>query len=79
MIDDLDGIQKQCDLEEAEEPEPGSKGRTVVVLKLTEEHGLIDAGIKLFEGIDSNTQQSVTYRQGIMRMLALKSSLVTPA
>ena len=36
------------------EPESEPKERNVLVLKLTERRGLIEAGIKLFEDIDWN-------------------------
>jgi len=43
----------------------------MVLLQLTEGLGLIDSGIKVFEGIDSDKHQAATTRQGIKRMLAL--------
>jgi hypothetical protein len=55
------------------------KGKTMVVLQLTEELGLTDSGIEVFEGIDSDKHQAATTRQGIKTMLAVcKSSSGTP-
>ena len=56
--------------DEAEEPEPEHKKRTMMVLKFTDGLGLIDAGITEFEDIDWNEQGAATTRQGIMRMPA---------
>jgi len=51
----------------------------MVLLHLTEGLGLVDSGMKVFEGIDSDKHQAATTRQGIKRMLALfKSSSGTP-
>jgi hypothetical protein len=49
-------IRKQSAPGEAEDPEPEPKERTVTDSKLTEELRLIEAGIKVFEDIDSNEQ-----------------------
>lgn len=43
-------------LEEAEEPLPNPRERTMAVSELTEELGLTEAVIMVFEGIDSNEQ-----------------------
>jgi hypothetical protein len=51
MLHDLQ-IRKQSSQEEAEE----SKEMTMVVLKLTEGLGLVQAGIKVFEDTDSYEQ-----------------------
>jgi hypothetical protein len=48
-------IRKQSTLEEAEEPRPHTREGTMAVSELTEEFGLIEAGIKLFEDTDSNS------------------------
>jgi type II secretory ATPase GspE/PulE/Tfp pilus assembly ATPase PilB-like protein len=47
-LDDRVKIRKQSALEDAEEPEPKSKERTMTVLKFTAGLGLTEAGIKLF-------------------------------
>ena len=49
-------IWKQSTLEEAEEPLPDPRERTMAVSELTELLGLTEAGINVFEGIDSNEQ-----------------------
>jgi hypothetical protein len=41
-------IRKQSAVEEAEEPEPGSKERIVTDLKLTESLGVTEVGIEVF-------------------------------
>jgi hypothetical protein len=46
---------------ETEEPEPNE--RTMLVLKVTEGLGLIEAGIKVFKDIDSNEQRTAKPRQ----------------
>jgi hypothetical protein len=48
MLDHLDEIGKQRALEEAAEPQPQPKERTMTVLKLNEGLGLIEPGIKVF-------------------------------
>jgi hypothetical protein len=60
---------KQTAFEEAEEPEPRHKGTAMRVSKLTEGLRLIDAGVKVFENINSKEQQAAT-RQGTVGMLA---------
>jgi hypothetical protein len=52
MLNDLVAIWKLSVREEAEDPEPKYKERTVMVLKLTERLGLIAACIRMFEDID---------------------------
>jgi hypothetical protein len=52
-------IWKQCALEEAEEArelEPEPKERAMMVLKLTERLGRMEAGLKVFEDVDSDEQ-----------------------
>jgi hypothetical protein len=66
-LDSLVEIRKQSDLEEAEEPEPETKERTMTISKRTEGLGLTEAGIKTFEDIDSKEQPAATIRQGIAR------------
>jgi hypothetical protein len=46
LLDSLFKIQKQSTLEEAEEPKPDPKEGTMMVLKLTEGHGVIEEGIQ---------------------------------
>jgi len=53
--DHLAEIRKQSTLEEAEEPKPQPKERTMSVTVLSLRLGLTGAGIKLFEDNDSNT------------------------
>jgi hypothetical protein len=55
-LEDLVEIRKQSTLEEAVEPKPETKEQTMTVLKLTEGLELNEAGIKVFEDIDSNEQ-----------------------
>jgi hypothetical protein len=47
-------FRKQSAHEESVEPESDPKERNVLFLKLTEGRGFIEAGIKLFEGIEWN-------------------------
>jgi hypothetical protein len=68
-VDEHFEIRKQYALEEAKEPEPEPKARTMTVSKLTEGLGLTEAGIKVFEDTGLNEQRATT-GQGIMRMLA---------
>ena len=56
--------------DEAEEPEPEHKERTMMVLKFTEGLGLIEAGVTEFKDIDWNGQGAATTGEGIMRMPA---------
>ena len=49
--------------EEAEEPEPEHKQRTMMVLKFTEGLGLIEADIEEFKDIDWNKQGAATTRR----------------
>jgi hypothetical protein len=56
--------------DEAEEPLPEHKERTMMVLKFNEGLGLIEAGITEFKDIDWNEQGGAATRQGIMRMPA---------
>jgi hypothetical protein len=49
--------QKQSTREEAEEPKPEPKGRTMTVLKLAVWIGLIESGIRTLEDIYWNEQQ----------------------
>jgi hypothetical protein len=51
-VDDLVDIRKQSAVEEAEEPEP--QERHMTVLNLAEGRGHVEAGIRIFEDIDSN-------------------------
>ncbi|XP_066566163.1 protein UXT isoform X1 [Amia ocellicauda] len=70
--EDLAEICNQSSLEEAEEleSEPRETRRTMTVSKLSEGLGLIEAGIRVLEDIDSNEQRAAATRQGIKRMLA---------
>jgi len=54
VLDDLVAIRKNSAREEAEEPEPGPKERTMTVSKLVEGLGLTEAGIRAFDDIDLN-------------------------
>lgn len=63
-------IRKQGALDEAQEPEPEHKERTVPVSHLSERLGLIEACIKAFEDTDWNKQREAATGQGVMRMLA---------
>lgn len=65
------GNKSALEAEETEERERESKERTTKVLKLTEEVGSTEAGIKVFEDVDPKEQRA-TARQGIMRMLGLR-------
>ena len=57
-------IQKQRDLEEAEEPEPEIKERTMKVWKSTERLGLTPAGTKVFRTvIRMRSEQQQTERE----------------
>jgi hypothetical protein len=48
---------------------PSLRERTKTVLDLTTKLRLIEAGIMIFEGVNSNKQRATTW-QGIFRMLA---------
>jgi hypothetical protein len=63
-------IQKKSAVEKVEEPEPERKERTVTVSELTEGPGHIEAGVKEFEHIDLDEQQTGTVKQRILRLLA---------
>jgi hypothetical protein len=63
-------IRKQSALEEAEEPDPEPKERTVTVSKLSEGLGLIEGGVEVSEDIGWNEQGAAATGQGIVRMLA---------
>ena len=54
--------RKQSAREEAEEPEPESKERTMTILKLTVWIGLTEGGIRAFEDIEWNEQRTATAR-----------------
>jgi hypothetical protein len=69
-LDYLVEIQKHSALEEAEQPEPGPKERTMAVLKLTEWLGLTEAGIKVFVDNEWNEKGAAATGQGIVRMSA---------
>jgi predicted restriction endonuclease len=56
-LDNLVEIWRQSTLEEAEEPQPEQKDRTMTVSKPTEGLGLTEAGIQVFDDTDSNEQQ----------------------
>jgi hypothetical protein len=57
ILDDRDEIQKKL-----RNLSPSLKGKTMVVLQLTEGLGLIDSGIKVFKGTDSDKHQAATTR-----------------
>jgi len=57
----LDETGKQRVLEEAEEPKPQPKERTMTVLKLIEGFGLIETGIKVFDDSGFNEQQGMRW------------------
>jgi hypothetical protein len=71
LLDSLFKIQKQSTSEEAEETKPDPKEGTMMVLKLTEGHGIIEEGIQALQDNDWNKQQATT-RQGSVRTLAAK-------
>jgi hypothetical protein len=58
-------IWRQSTLEEAEEPEPEPKKRTIMMWKLTQGLGQIETPTGCFEDIDSNQQQAAITRQEI--------------
>jgi hypothetical protein len=60
----LAGFRKQRTLEQADERVPEPTEKTITVSSLAEGLGLVQGGIKIFEGTDSNVQQAVTTRQG---------------
>ena len=66
MLDHHVEIQKQSAIEETEAPKPEPKERTKMVSDLTEGLGHIEADVKKFEHIDSNSKQ----KQKIMRLFA---------
>jgi hypothetical protein len=59
-------IQKQSAVEDAEDPEPESKERTVTVLKLTEGLGLTEAGVKVFEDVGCKKRRAASTGQEII-------------
>jgi hypothetical protein len=61
-------IRKQSALEEAEEPEPVPKERTMAVWKLAEWLGLTEAGIRVFENNGTSSEQQQLDTE--LRMLA---------
>jgi hypothetical protein len=62
-LDHLAEIRKQTTLEEAEEPEPEPKERTMPVTLLTEGLGLTGAGIKGSEDNDSYKQRTELHKE----------------
>jgi len=67
---------KQTAFEEDEEPEPRHKERAMRVSKLTEGLRLVEAGVKVFENINSKKQQAAS-RQGSVGMLACYEEIMT--
>jgi beta-N-acetylglucosaminidase len=69
--EDVFETRKQRAIEEAEKPEPvpESEERNMTFLKLTEELGLFEDRIKVFEETDCQEQRTATTRQEVMRML----------
>jgi len=59
MLDHLDESGKQRAREEAEEPKPQPKERTMTVLKSNEGLGLIVPGIMVFDDSGFNEQQGM--------------------
>jgi len=59
-LDHLFGILKEGAFEEADELEPGTKERTMKVLKFTEDLGLVEDGNKAFGAINQNEQPAET-------------------
>jgi hypothetical protein len=72
MLDDIVEIRELGAVQEAEEPWPERKKRTVTVLKLTEGLGLIEAGIQVFQDINWKEQPAAT--TGYFRSLIGRSS-----
>ena len=58
------------------EPEPEPKKCSVLVLNLTEGRGFIQAGIKLFGGIDWKEHRAAKTGQRIVRMLAVYEEIL---
>ena len=58
MLNGLIEIRNQSAPEEAEEPEPAPEERIMTVSEFTEGFGFIEAGFKVFEGIDSRVASS---------------------
>jgi hypothetical protein len=63
-------MRKKSALEEGEDTEPEPNERTMMVLKSTEELGLIEADIKVFEDTDRNEQRAATTGHGIIGIVA---------
>jgi hypothetical protein len=61
-------IRKQNAREDAEDPEPEPKERTVTVLKLTDLPGLTEAGVKVFGDVGCKKRRAASTGQGIMRI-----------
>jgi len=62
--------QKHGALEEAEQPEPGPKERTMTVLKSTEWLGLIEADVKVFVDNKWKEKKVAATGQRIVGMIA---------
>jgi hypothetical protein len=75
MLDSLLEIQKQSALEEAEDPEPKPKERTMTVSQLNEVLGLSEARIKVFEDTGSKLQRPAKTSQGDEEILEERRSL----
>jgi hypothetical protein len=63
MLDHPIEFRKQSAREESVEPESAPNERNVLVLKLTEGHGLVEGGFKLSENIDLNEHGAATTGQ----------------
>ena len=64
-------IQKQSAIEETEEPKPEPKERNMMVSELTEGLGRIEAGIKKFEHIDSNSNKETENYEAVCLLSSL--------
>lgn len=75
LLDSLSKIQKQSTLEVAEEPKPDPKEGTMMVLKLTERHGVTEEGIQALQDNDWNKQQATTRQESVRTLACYKEIL----
>jgi hypothetical protein len=74
-LNDLVEIRKQSALEEAEEPEPVPKVRTMTVTKLTEGLGVTETGIKALEDIYTTISMNMYFFLNKINFFATTASI----